>query len=50
MEIKSTLINNLGQVLDVIYYESDPLKDLDGKVLSGVHASFWSHQAGGFIK
>ena len=38
MEIKSTLTNRSGQVLDVIYRESDPLKDLDGKVLSGAHA------------
>ena len=38
MEIKSTLTNRSGQVLDVIYQESDPLKGLDGKMLSSVHA------------
>ncbi|MDO8424057.1 MAG: NUDIX hydrolase [bacterium] len=38
MQIKSTLTNRSGQVLDVIYQESDPLKDLEGKVLQGVHA------------
>ena len=38
MEIKSTLINSSGQVLDVIYQESDPLKGLEGKKLTGVHA------------
>ena len=37
-EIKSTLTNRSGQVLDVIYHEDDPLKNLDGKVLQGVHA------------
>ncbi len=38
MEIKSTLTNRLGQVLKVIYRESDPLEGLEGKVLKGVHA------------
>jgi len=38
MEIKSTLTNSFGQVLDVIYREDDPLKNLEGKVLQGVHA------------
>ena len=38
MQIKSTLTNRSGQVLDVIYRESDPLEDLDGKALTGVHA------------
>lgn len=38
MEIKSTLTNKLGQTLRVIYEEADPLLDLDGKVLQGVHA------------
>lgn len=37
-EIKSTLTNRGGQVLDVVYREDDPLKDLDGKILQGVHA------------
>lgn len=38
MEIKSTLINRSGQTLEVLYKEEDPLKDLDGKILQGVHA------------
>ena len=38
MKIESTLINRSGQVLQVIYQESDPLENLDGKVLTGVHA------------
>src|SRR3990167_7338674 len=38
MEIRSTLTNRSGHVFDVVYQESDPLKGLDGKVLSGVHA------------
>jgi 8-oxo-dGTP diphosphatase len=34
MEIKSTLTNRSGQILDVIYHEdADPLKKLDGKIL-----------------
>ena len=38
MEIKSTLINRAGLVLDVLYREDDPMTDLDGIVLQGVHA------------
>ena len=38
MEIKSTLTNRSGQTLDVLYKEEDPLKDLQGKILQGVHA------------
>ena len=38
MEIKSTLTNRSGQVLDLVYQEADPLKDLAGKKLTGVHA------------
>lgn len=38
MEIKSTLINRLGQTFNVIYREKNPLKDLDGKILQGMHA------------
>lgn len=38
MEIKSTLTNSRGEVLDVIYREDDPLKNLQGKILQGVHA------------
>ena len=38
MEIKDTLTNRLGQVLDIIYREDDPHKNLDGKILQGVHA------------
>ena len=38
MEIKSTLTNQSGQELDVIYYEDkDPNQDLEGKILQGVH-------------
>ena len=38
MEIKSTFKNRFGQVLDYVYYEeADPMKNLDGKVLHGVH-------------
>jgi ADP-ribose pyrophosphatase YjhB (NUDIX family) len=38
MQICSTLTNRLGQTLDVIYQEGDPLLDLEGKILQGVHA------------
>lgn len=38
MEIKSTLTNRSGQILDLVYREDDPLKNLEGKVLQGVHA------------
>lgn len=38
MEIKSTLINGSGQTLEVLYKEDDPMQDLDGKILQGVHA------------
>ena len=37
MEIKSTLTNHSGQIFDVLYKEDDPMKNLDGKVLQGVH-------------
>lgn len=37
MEIKSTLTNRSGQVLDVIYKEGNPLEDLEGKILQAVH-------------
>src|SRR3989338_8691847 len=38
MEIKSTLTNSSGQVLDIIYYEDkDPNQDLEGKILQAVH-------------
>ncbi|KKT79518.1 MAG: MutT/nudix family protein [Parcubacteria group bacterium GW2011_GWF2_44_8b] len=38
MQLQSTLTNNLGQTLKVIYSEEDPLIGLDGKVLQGVQA------------
>jgi len=38
MEIKSTLTNRSGQVLNVVYREGDPLADLGDKILQGVHA------------
>ena len=31
-------MNRSGQKLDIIYREGDPLDDLDGKILQGVHA------------
>lgn len=43
MQIKSKLINHSGQELAVVYYEGlDPYKNLEGKMLQGVHAfCFW---------
>lgn len=38
MEIESTLTNKLHQTLRVVYREADPLKDVEGRVLRGVHA------------
>lgn len=39
MEIKSTLTNRLGQVLNTVYYENtDPLQALGEKILQAVHA------------
>lgn len=38
MEIKSTLTNRSGQVLDVVYREGDPLTDLGDKILQAIHA------------
>ncbi len=38
MEIESTLTNRFHQTLKVIYREDDPLADLNGKILLGVHA------------
>lgn len=38
MEIKSTLTNQSGQKLDIVYREDDPLVDVEGKILQGVHA------------
>ena len=38
MEIKSTFKNRSGQMVDYVYYEGiDPMKNLEGKVLHGVH-------------
>lgn len=37
MEIKSTLTNRSGETFNVTYKEGDPLQDLEGKVLDGVH-------------
>lgn len=37
MEIKSTLTSGTGEVLDVVYREDDPLKDLEERVFQGVH-------------
>lgn len=38
MEIKSTLTNRLGQILNVVYTEDDPIRNLESKNLNGVHA------------
>jgi len=38
MEIKSTLTNGSGQVLDIVYKEDDPLANLGDGILQGVHA------------
>ena len=38
MELQSTLTNRSHQTLKVVYREENPLKDLDGKILQGVHA------------
>lgn len=38
MKIESTLTNRSGQILKVIYKEDNPLKNLDEKILQGVHA------------
>lgn len=38
MEIRSTLTNRAGQVLDTCYSENDPLSGLEGKILYCVHA------------
>ncbi len=38
MQIKYKLKNRSGQILDCTYYEdADPMQNLDGKVLQGVH-------------
>jgi ADP-ribose pyrophosphatase YjhB (NUDIX family) len=38
MQIHSIFKNKLGQTLNIVYQESDPLVDLDGKILQAVHA------------
>lgn len=38
MEIKSTLTNASGQILNVFYREGNPLENLKGKIFQGVHA------------
>ncbi len=38
MEIKSTLTNRSGQVLDVLYRDIESEKDIGDKKISGVHA------------
>lgn len=48
MQIKSTLKNHLGELFDYTYYEDcNPNDDLDGKVLSAVHA--YSFYKGKFV-
>ncbi len=37
MEIKSTLTNHSGQILDLIYRDVDLLADLENRIVSGVH-------------
>ena len=38
MEIRSKIVNRSSEAFDVIYRESDPLIDVQGKILQGVHA------------
>jgi len=39
MEIKSNLVSNsTGETIEIIYKESNPLENLDEKILQGVHA------------
>lgn len=38
MKIESTLTNRSNQILKIIYNEDDPMRDLEGKILQGVHA------------
>lgn len=38
MEIKSSLTNRSGQTLEVLYKEDDPMRGLEGKALTCVHA------------
>lgn len=38
MEIKAKHINRAGQTVDLIYREGDPLENIEGKILQGVHA------------
>ena len=38
IQIQSTLTNHSGQTLQVVYSESNPLIDLDGRILQGAHA------------
>lgn len=57
MQIQSTLTNRSGHTLKVIYFEGDPLVDLDDEILQGVHAfCFWGdkmvlvkHQKSGWM-
>ncbi len=37
MELKTTTTNRLGQKLQVVYEEGDPLEALEGKILHSVH-------------
>lgn len=37
-EIRSTFVNRSNQELNIVYFEGDPLKDLDGKILQAVHS------------
>lgn len=38
MHLTSTFQNKKGENLTIHYHESDPLEDLEGKILQGVHA------------
>lgn len=38
MEIKSTLTNRTGQLLNPVYIEGDPQVGLEGKILHSIHA------------
>lgn len=41
MEIKSTLKNRAGQILDVVYHDMNQESDLGDRKVQGVHAYFF---------
>lgn len=38
LEIRQLINTRLSGKVEVVYREADPLKDLDGRILSGIHA------------